>query len=74
MDEKLTSALETCKSLSELALKLFDRNHQSARNKCKQILEENGVNWEEWLKRKKHQTKTLLPVLWKRNYKYGLSK
>ena len=57
MDEKLASALETCKSLSELALKLFDRNHQSARNKCKQILKENGVNWEEWLKEKNTKPK-----------------
>ena len=53
MNEELTSIFESATSLSDLARKLYGKENYTNREKCKLILQENGINWEEWLKGKK---------------------
>jgi len=56
MNEELTSIFEIAKSLSDLARKLYGKENYTNREKCKLVLQENGINWEEWLKGKsKHE-------------------
>lgn len=52
--------LETSKSMSDIARHIFGKENYTNREKSKKILEENGINWEEWLKSKKPQPKKCL--------------
>ena len=54
---ELEELIKNSKSLTSLALAIFNSRSQSALNKCKQILKDNGINWEEWLKDKKTKPK-----------------
>lgn len=51
--ENLNEILEKSNSLSDLSRYIFGKENYTNREKCKKILEENGVNWQEWLENKK---------------------
>lgn len=44
--------LEESKTLSDLARTIFGKENYTNREKCKRLLTENGINWEEWLAEK----------------------
>ena len=51
---KLTDdIINDAKSFSDLAVSLFGKNNYTNRQKCKDILSENGIDWEEWRNSKK---------------------
>lgn len=53
----LNEILEKSKSMSDVARNIFGKENYTNREKCKKILSENGVNWEEWLKEKNTKPK-----------------
>ena len=53
----LNNILKESKNLSDLARKLFGKENYSNREKCKNILKENGIEWEKWLTEKKKKPK-----------------
>ena len=57
MNREIDFLLKNSKSLNDLALAIFGKKNQNARNKCKQILKENGIEWEKWLEDKKVKPK-----------------
>ncbi len=57
MEVDIKTVLEECKSLSDLARVLFGKENYTNREKCKDILADNGVDWMEWLNIKKQKTK-----------------
>ena len=54
---ELKDFLEKSKSLSDLSRYIFGKENYTNREKCKKILEENGINWETWLAEKKVKPK-----------------
>ena len=48
----LNEILEKSKSLSDAARFIFGKENYTNREKCKKILSEYKINWEEWLKEK----------------------
>lgn len=57
MNTKLNEVLEKSKSLSDIARELFGKQNYTNREKCKQILKENGIEWKKWLEDKKTKPK-----------------
>ena len=57
MSMELKDFLEKSKSLSDLSRYIFGKENYTNREKCKKILEENGINWETWLAEKKVKPK-----------------
>lgn len=57
MEYNLSNILIKANSLSDLARMIFGKENYSNREKCKKILTENNVNWEEWLESKKVEEK-----------------
>ena len=53
----LNEILEKSKSMSDVARNIFGKENYTNREKCKKILYENGINWEEWLKEKRTKPK-----------------
>lgn len=53
----LNEILEKSKSMSDVARSIFGKENYTNREKCKKILEENGINWEKWLEEKKIKPK-----------------
>jgi hypothetical protein len=53
MDENLKNALNYSKSLSDLARCLFGKENYTNREKCKKLLESEGIDWKSWLEAKK---------------------
>ncbi len=47
--ENLKDILKDCRSISCVARKIFGNENYYNRIKCKKILEENGINWKDWL-------------------------
>ena len=58
--ENLNEILESYSSLNGLCRFFFKKENYHNREKCKKILQENGVSWEEWLKNKKEKHKFCL--------------
>lgn len=54
---KLNEILEKSKSMSDVARCIFGKENYTNREKCKKILEENNINWHEWLENKKEKLK-----------------
>ena len=50
--EDLQSILSKSNNLSDLARYIFNNENYTNREKCKKILEENNINWKQWLKTK----------------------
>lgn len=57
MNTNLNEILEKSKSMSDIARAIFGKENYTNREKCKKILSENGVDWQEWLKNKKEKPK-----------------
>ena len=53
----LNEILEKSKSMSDIARNIFGKENYTNREKCKKILEEQGINWSEWLKEKNAKQK-----------------
>ena len=53
--ENLNEILEKSNSLSDLSRYIFGKENYTNREKSKKILEENNVNWQEWLSSKKNK-------------------
>ena len=53
----LNEILEKSKSMSDVARSIFGKENYTNREKCKKILEENGINWKKWLEEKKIKPK-----------------
>lgn len=53
----LEKILADSKTLSDLSMKIFGNKNYTNREKCKKILKENGIDWEEWLAEKKIKPK-----------------
>ena len=51
--DNLNEILNESNTLSDLARFIFNKENYTNRTKCKQILMDNGINWEEWLNSKK---------------------
>jgi predicted HNH restriction endonuclease len=49
--------LKDCKTLNDIARQEFGKANYTNREKCKKLLEENGINWKEWLDNKKIKEK-----------------
>ena len=49
--------LEDCKTLSDIARHIFGKESYTNREKCKKLLAENGIDWKEWLDKKKDEKK-----------------
>ncbi len=47
--------LEECSSLNDICRKIFGKHNYTNREKVKKLLYENGVDWEEWLDKKKQE-------------------
>lgn len=45
--------LKDCKTLNDIARQEFGKANYTNREKCKKLLEENGINWRKWLDSKK---------------------
>ena len=53
--------IEDCKSLNDIARKVFGKTNYTNREKVKKILFDNGIDWEEWLNNvKENKTKYCL--------------
>ena len=48
---------KNCKTLNDIARQEFGKANYTNREKCKKLLEENGINWKEWLETKKVKEK-----------------
>ena len=57
MDESLKKALNYGKSLSDLARCLFGKENYTNREKCKKLLESEGIDWKSWLDEKRISNK-----------------
>lgn len=57
MDENLKNALNCSKSLSDLARCLFGKENYTNREKCKKLLESEGIDWKSWLDEKRTNNK-----------------
>lgn len=55
--EKLNEILANCKSLSDIAKFIFGKENYTNREKCKKIMEDNGIDWKKWLKIKNEKPK-----------------
>ena len=53
--ENLNEILENFSCLNDLAIYFFGKKNYTNREKSKKILQENNINWEEWLKSKKRK-------------------
>ena len=53
MDKELETVFEKSRTLSDLARQLYGKENYTNREKCKLILQENGIDWKEWLEAKK---------------------
>lgn len=53
--QELNSILSTATTISDIAFTIFGNKYYNTRERCKKILFENGINWEEWLETKKKQ-------------------
>ena len=53
--ENLNEILEKSNSLSDLSRYIYGKENYTNREKSKKILEENNVNWQEWLSSKKNK-------------------
>ena len=53
MDENLKNALNYSKSLSDLARCLFGKENYTNREKCKKLLENEGIDWKIWFEEKR---------------------
>lgn len=53
--ENLNESLESANSLNDLARCFFKKVNYTNREKCKKILQENNINWQEWLESKKRK-------------------
>ena len=51
----LNDILENSKSLNDVSLAIFGVKNYYNREKSKKILEENNINWKEWLESKKRK-------------------
>ena len=49
--------LKDCKTLNDIARQEFGKANYTNREKCKKLLEENGIDWKEWLESKKIEEK-----------------
>ena len=49
--------IKDCKTLNDIARQEFGKANYTNREKCKKLLEENGINWKEWLESKKIEEK-----------------
>lgn len=49
--------LNECGSLSDLSRSIFGKENYTNREKCKKLLEENGIDWQKWLEEKKNKPK-----------------
>lgn len=56
MDDGLRKILETGKTISDVARCLFGNPNYTNREKAKNILLSNGIDWEKWLESKKPKT------------------
>ena len=57
MNTNLNEILEKSNSMSDIARAIFGKENYTNREKCKKILSENGVDWQEWSKKKKEKPK-----------------
>ena len=57
MEKDLKKYFNESKSLSDLSRKIFGNNIYTNREKCKKILKDNNIDWEEWLISKKEKPK-----------------
>lgn len=53
--DNLNEILEKSKSLNDLSRCFFKKVNYNCAEKSKKILEENGINWKEWLENKKRK-------------------
>lgn len=53
--ENLNYILEKSNSLSDISRYIFGKENYTNREKSKKILEENNINWQEWLESKKRK-------------------
>ena len=53
--ENLDEILEKSFSLNDLARCFFNKSNYTNREKSKKILQENNINWQEWLNSKKRE-------------------
>ena len=53
--ENLDEILEKSFSLNDLARYFFNKSNYTNREKSKKILQENNINWQEWLNSKKRK-------------------
>ena len=49
--------LKDCKTLNDIARQEFGKANYTNREKCKKLLEEDGIDWKEWLESKKVKEK-----------------
>lgn len=49
--------LKNCKTLNDIARQEFGKANYTNREKCKKLLEKEGINWKEWLKNNKIKEK-----------------
>ena len=47
--------LSGCNTLNDICRKLFNKANYANREKVKKILYENGIDWKEWLPKKKEE-------------------
>ena len=57
MEVDIDSILEKSKTISDIARTIFGKANYTNREKCKVILSENGIDWEEWVKGKSTKEK-----------------
>lgn len=50
--------IKNCKTLNDIARQEFGKANYNNREKCKKLLEENGINWKDWLESKKRKKET----------------
>ena len=53
----LNEILAESKSISDIARSIFGKENYTNREKCKKILEENGIDWKKWSEEKKIKPK-----------------
>ena len=49
--------IENCKTLNDIARQEFGKANYTNREKCKKLLEKEGIDWKEWLKNNKIKEK-----------------